>query len=181
MTLFYTITSYLVYYCNISLLTARVEAGEVNFNESRPRSIAELLNGTFLAVPQSASTSSSTASSFYVQNQIHIVYAVGNHYRAFRYQLEVGTRFNSPRRINLSDFKEVDSLRVRLNGYRWPSALPVRAFGGIVNRSFAAPDVYVVVFVVSGRTTQAGHEEMVRVNTTITVSRRATLQVIVAN
>jgi len=119
---------------------------------------------------------------FYVEDVIHIVYAVGNYYEAFRYQLEVGTRSNSPERIPLRAFDEVDSLRVRLNGYRWPSELPTtRAVGGIVDREFATPDVYVVVFVVSGRTTQTGNEESVRVNTTFTVSRRATLQVHIAN
>ena len=143
-------------------------------------SVAALLNGTFIAVLQPYSPSSSSSSSFYVQDPVHIVYAVGRHVQDLSYRLEVNI-VSAVQRIPLNDFDQVESLRDRLNGRQWPSEIPLSAVGGIVDRRFSAPGVYAIVFVVSGRTTHNGNEESVRVETTVTVSRRPTLQVQVRN
>jgi len=136
------------------------------------RSLGEMLNGTFLAVPQPLSSSSS----FYVQDSVHIIYAVGRYVEDFSYRLEVNIG-SGAQPIPLSGFRQVASLQDSLNGRQWPSEIPMGAVGGIVDHRFLAPEVCPIVFVVSGRMTQTGDEESVRVERTITVSTRPTLQV----
>jgi len=81
------------------------------------------------------------------------------------------------RQIPLSNFGQVESLRDRLGGLEWPAQVPTDAVGGVVDHQFTTPGVYTVTFVVSGQITQHGNEESYRVNTTVTVSTKPTLQV----
>jgi len=138
-----------------------------------------MLNGTFLAVsqpPSSSSSSSSSSPSFYVHDPIHIIYAVGRYIEDFSYRLEVNIG-SEAQLIPLNGFREVTLLRDSLDGRQWPSEIPTGAVGGVVDHRFLAPEVCPIVFVVSGRMTQTGDEESVRVERTVTVSRRPTLQV----
>jgi len=79
--------------------------------------------------------------------------------------------------IPLSEFISVESLLGRLDGRQWPSEIPTSAVGGIVNHRFPLPKVYQIVLAVSGRTTRNAANEILRVETTIKVARRPTLQV----
>jgi len=130
------------------------------------------VNETYLAVAQSSSSSSS----FYVEDPVTIVYAVGVYVDAFSYRLELSG--SDVQRIPLNDFRGVDSLQGSLNGCEWPPEIPPTGqFGGIVVHRFARPGVYSATFTVSGRVTQNGNEESVRAEVTITVSTRPSLQV----
>jgi len=86
---------YYYYYLLLSIARIREETGDTH-----SRSLAELLNGTFLAVPRPSSSSSASSSSssstvaaaagpLYVEDHVHIVYAVGRHIQDFRYRLEI--------------------------------------------------------------------------------------------
>jgi len=80
-------------------------------------------------------------------------------------------------RIPLSEFDSVESLQGRLNDSQWPSDIPTNALGGIVNHTFPLPKLYRIALAVSGRTTQNGNEETFRLEKTVNVSTRPTLQV----
>jgi len=144
-------------------LTARANADEVN--GSSPRSISELVNGTYVAVTPTSSSSSSS-SFFYVDDPVRIVYAVGKYIDAFSYRLLVGSGADV-QQISLTEFESAI----------WPSTVPIGAVGGDIVHRFRQAGVYRVVFVVSGVTTHNGTEESTQVETSVTMSARPTLQV----
>jgi len=157
---------------NVLLLTARIKAGEVSANETHSRSISQLLNGTYLSAAHAPEASSS---SFYVEDPVTIVYAVGNYIGEFYYWLQVSTG-SDEQRIPLHDFRGGTLLLDNLNGCEWPSDVPASARGGTVVRQFSQPGIYSVVFEISGQLKQ-NENDNIRVEVTITVSTKPTLQV----
>ena len=119
--------------------------------------MSELLNGTYVAVIQ---TSSSSSSSFYVDDPVSIVYAVGKYIEAFSYRMQVGAGSES-RQISLSEFDSAD----------WPSVIPPAAVGGDIVHRFSQPGTYPVVFVVSGQTTHGGSEAVSYTHLTLPTNR----------
>jgi len=105
---------------------------------------------------------------------VSIMYAVGNYIRAFDYQLELGASAQTPRQMPLSEFREVGLLQANWTDGEWPvpSDVPTTAFGGIRVQLFPLPGQYLVAFLITGRTAMNAAEEHVRMEKTVTISRR---------